>query len=80
LLLSNLSLVFKKPGHQSLSQNMEACISKDLEDTHSSQPLYIDANGHQITNENFAIGPSTARETLDSGRAAIDFDRGPYKC
>jgi hypothetical protein len=54
-------------------------FSRDLEDTHSSQPLYIDANGHHITNGNFAVGPSTARETFDSGRAGIDFDRGPCK-
>jgi hypothetical protein len=54
-------------------------FSRDLEDMHGSQPLYIDANGHHITNENFAVGPSVARETFDSGRAAINFDRGPCK-
>jgi hypothetical protein len=54
-------------------------FSRDLEDMHGSQPLYIDENGHHIKNENFAVGPSVARETFDSGRAAINFDRGPCK-
>jgi hypothetical protein len=54
-------------------------FSRDLENMHDSQLLYIDANGHHITNENFAVGPSTAREAFDSGRAAINFDRGPCK-
>jgi hypothetical protein len=55
-------------------------FSRDLKDTtHSSQPLYMDADGNHITNKKFAVGPSTARETFDSGRAAVDFDRGPCK-
>lgn len=54
-------------------------FSGDLEDTPSSQPLYIDANGRRIVNERFAVGPSTARETSDSGRATVNFDRGPCK-
>ena len=54
-------------------------FSRDLKDTHGSQPLYIDANGHHVKNENFAVGPSTARENFDNGRAAISFDRGPCK-
>jgi hypothetical protein len=53
--------------------------SKDLKDAPSSQPPYINANGDCIPNESFAIGPSTARETFDSGRATINFDRGPCK-
>ena len=54
-------------------------FSRDLEGAPSSQPLYIDENGNYITNEEFAVGPSTARETFDSGRGGIDFDRGPCK-
>ncbi|KAH5006440.1 hypothetical protein HBI81_197980 [Parastagonospora nodorum] len=53
-------------------------FSRDLEGAPSSQPLYIDENGNYITNEEFAVGPSTARETFDSGRGGIDFDRGPW--
>jgi hypothetical protein len=54
-------------------------FSGDLEDTPGSQPLYMDANGDYITNKKFAVGPSTARETFDSGRGAINFDRRPCK-
>ncbi|KAJ4373138.1 hypothetical protein N0V83_003429 [Neocucurbitaria cava] len=43
------------------------------------EPLYIDANGAQITNHRFAVGPCTGREWVDSGRAAINFDRGPHQ-
>jgi hypothetical protein len=49
-------------------------FSRNLEGTPSSQPLYIDADGNHITNEDFAIGPSPARETFDDGRAAINFN------
>jgi hypothetical protein len=54
-------------------------FSRDLDVTPSSQPLYIDADSSHITNEDFAIGPSKARETFDSGRAAINFGRGPCR-
>ncbi|KAF1837384.1 hypothetical protein BDW02DRAFT_586650 [Decorospora gaudefroyi] len=38
----------------------------------------FDVNGDHITNESFAVGSSTSRETLDDGRATINFDRGPW--
>jgi len=53
--------------------------SNDLEGTSNSEPLYVDENGFAITDERFAIGPSTGRESNDNGRATIDFDRGPCK-
>lgn len=53
--------------------------SRDLEDTRSSQPLYIDANGGNTADKRFAIDLSVARETFDNGRAAIHFDRGSCK-
>ncbi|KAF5846450.1 hypothetical protein GGP41_003882 [Bipolaris sorokiniana] len=52
--------------------------SKDLEDTPSSQPLYIDAHGGHTKNKNLAIGLSVAREIFDNRRAAINFNRGPW--
>lgn len=52
-------------------------FSNDLKDTAGSQSLYTDANGNQVTNERFNVGPSTSRENFDSGRGAINFDRGP---
>ncbi|KAH7397042.1 kinase-like domain-containing protein [Phaeosphaeria sp. MPI-PUGE-AT-0046c] len=54
-------------------------FAKDLNNTSRSQPLYIDTNGDQITNEQFAIGPTTSRETFDNGRGEIEFDTGPCK-
>ncbi|KAF1913062.1 hypothetical protein BDU57DRAFT_559219 [Ampelomyces quisqualis] len=56
----------------------EPIFLRRLEDSPSSQPLYIEANGDEITNKNLVIGPSTARENFDSGRGAIDFYRGPW--
>jgi hypothetical protein len=53
--------------------------SRGPEGTPSGQPLYIDADGNHITNKDCAIGPSIARETFVSGRAAINFDRGSCK-
>jgi hypothetical protein len=54
-------------------------FSRDLEDTPSSQPLYTDANGDYITNKAFAIGPSTARGAVHSGKATINFEKGSCK-
>jgi hypothetical protein len=53
--------------------------SNDLEETTGNQPLYVDADGIEITDERFAVGPSTGRESIDNGRATINFDRGPCK-
>ncbi|KAF2732731.1 phosphotransferase enzyme family protein [Polyplosphaeria fusca] len=52
--------------------------AKDLEESASNEPLYVDANGIDITDERFVIGLSTGRESIDNGRATIDFDRGPW--
>ncbi|KAF2866862.1 hypothetical protein BDV95DRAFT_679593 [Massariosphaeria phaeospora] len=54
-------------------------FSKDLKDAPSHEPLYIDTNGARVTDERFAIGPSTGRESNDNGRTMIDFDRGPWR-
>ncbi|RMZ79462.1 hypothetical protein DV738_g3395, partial [Chaetothyriales sp. CBS 135597] len=43
-----------------------------------SESLYVDAEGNDIKDEKFAIGPSTGRESIDNGRATIRFDRGPW--
>ncbi|KAJ4992998.1 hypothetical protein SVAN01_01350 [Stagonosporopsis vannaccii] len=53
-------------------------FSKDLKDTHQHGPLYVGLNGDRITNNRYAIGPSTGRENFDNGRAKVDFDRGPW--
>jgi hypothetical protein len=51
----------------------------DLDEPTTNEPLYIDTDGTDITNEKFAIGPSTGRELIDNARATIQFDRGPCK-
>lgn len=53
--------------------------AKDLEERTGNEPLYTDANGVDITDTKFAIGPSTGREFIDNKRMTIDFDRGPCK-
>lgn len=53
--------------------------AKDLEERTGDEPLYIDANGVDIADAKFAIGPSTGRESIDNGRVSINFDRGPCK-
>ena len=53
--------------------------AKDLGEGAGNEPLYIDANGVDITDAKFAIGPSTGRELIDNRRATVDFDRGPCK-
>ncbi|CAD6444631.1 e0f26d8e-30fa-4e00-934e-4dc87380c179 [Sclerotinia trifoliorum] len=52
--------------------------AKDLEERTGNEPLYTDANGIDITNAKFAIGPSTGRELIDNGRANVGFDSGPW--
>ncbi|KAF2259616.1 APH-domain-containing protein [Lojkania enalia] len=52
--------------------------AKDLDESTGNGPLYVDANGIDIIDEKFAIGPSTGRESIDNGRATINFDRGPW--
>ncbi|KAL2063111.1 hypothetical protein VTL71DRAFT_6183 [Oculimacula yallundae] len=53
--------------------------AKDLDERPEITPLFIDESGIETNDTKFAIGPSTGRELLDNGRAAIDFDRGPWK-
>jgi hypothetical protein len=52
---------------------------KDLDESTSNEPLYVDADGIEIKDKRFAVGPSTGRESVDDGRAIINFDRGPCK-
>ncbi|KAF2855758.1 hypothetical protein T440DRAFT_485848 [Plenodomus tracheiphilus IPT5] len=65
------SISFKKYG--------SLYYSKDLEETTRNEPLYIDTNGSNITDEKFVVGPSTGREYTDNGRATINFSRGSWK-
>jgi hypothetical protein len=53
--------------------------AKDLDEPTGNEPLYVDANGIDVIDDKFAIGPSTGRESIDNGRATIRFDRGPCK-
>lgn len=51
--------------------------AKDLDKSTGDEPLYVDTNGIDVIDQKFAIGPSTGRESIDDGRATINFDRGP---
>lgn len=41
---------------------------------------YTDKDGNQVTDDRFAVGPSTSRQNTDDGRQNIEFDRGPCMC
>ncbi|KAL1874972.1 hypothetical protein Plec18167_005640 [Paecilomyces lecythidis] len=38
--------------------------------------VYTDKEGKEVTDERFAVGPSTSRQNTDDGRMEIEFDRG----
>lgn len=44
---------------------------------YSSDMEYSDRCDLVTEHHRFAVGPSTGRESLDDGRIALDFDRGP---
>jgi hypothetical protein len=54
-------------------------FADDLEEMTRDEATYVNANGNEIVDKNFAVGPSTGRESVDDGRATIEFDRGPCK-
>ena len=39
--------------------------------------LYFDTDGVEIKDQRFTIGPTVHRQSIDYGRAQVDFDRGP---
>ena len=53
--------------------------ANDLDESTENEPLYVDATGVDIIDKKFAIGPSTGRESVDNGRATMNFDRGRCK-
>ncbi|KAK0112105.1 hypothetical protein ONS96_001364 [Cadophora gregata f. sp. sojae] len=65
------SVSFQQFGGLYYSNNLEKGTGNEL--------LYTDANGVNVTDAKFAIGPTTARESIDYRRATIEFDRGPWK-
>ncbi|EER23915.1 hypothetical protein CPC735_052850 [Coccidioides posadasii C735 delta SOWgp] len=52
--------------------------AKDV-DPRRQDPLYV-KDGEAVTDSQFAIGPSVAREWSDEGRVNIKCDRGPWDC
>jgi hypothetical protein len=48
--------------------------------TSPGQPVffYQDGNSTEIQDERFTVGPTVHRQTVDYGRAQVEFDRGPY--
>lgn len=53
--------------------------SKDLVSSSDNETLYTDADGVDVKDPRFYIGPSTGRESIDNQRAVAAFDRGPCK-
>jgi hypothetical protein len=54
-------------------------FAEDLGKEVTNKAVYTNANGVDVTDSRFAIGPSTGREIFDDGRGTVDFDRGPCK-
>ncbi|OJD26720.1 hypothetical protein ACJ73_01890 [Blastomyces percursus] len=52
-------------------------FAQDL-DGFRHQSMSYEKGGLTLSDEKFAIGPSTARENVDNGRSAVQFDRGPW--
>ncbi|TVY54027.1 Altered inheritance of mitochondria protein 9, mitochondrial [Lachnellula cervina] len=52
--------------------------AQDLDERIGNEPLYVDANGVEVKDARFTIGPSTGRVSIDNRRATINFDRGPW--
>ena len=53
--------------------------AEDLPGHNSHDFLYVNEDGAEVRDSRFAVGPSTGREVIDDGRAAVTFDRGPCK-
>ena len=53
--------------------------SKDLEGQRHGMPLCNGTQGFDILDDEFAIGPTAAREWIDDGRATVSLNRGPCK-
>jgi hypothetical protein len=67
------SVSFKKFGSLYYANDLDEPTENEL------LTLYADATGIDIIDKKFAIGPSTGRESIDNGRATINFNRGPCK-
>ncbi|KAF2182372.1 hypothetical protein K469DRAFT_232463 [Zopfia rhizophila CBS 207.26] len=52
--------------------------AKALNNPMNNGPLYVNADGIDIKDARFAVGPPTRRENINDGRATIDFNRGPW--
>jgi hypothetical protein len=61
----------------SFAQYGSLYYSSDLDD--SDACVLAKENGSDVQDRRFAVGLSTGRESLDDGRIALDFDRGPCK-
>ncbi|KAH8676899.1 kinase-like domain-containing protein [Tricladium varicosporioides] len=53
--------------------------SKDLVSSLDNETLYTDADGVDVKDPSFSIGPSTGRELIDNGRAGVEFNRGSWQ-
>ena len=50
--------------------------AKDL-DEHMQSLSYVKSEGVRTSNTKFCVGPTTARDSVDDGRMAVSFDKGP---
>jgi len=54
-------------------------FARDLKAGPSTKFLYVNADGNEVIDEQFVLGPTVGRGWLEEGRAKIQFDRGPCK-
>jgi hypothetical protein len=66
-----ISILFKRHG--------SLYYAKDIDEPRRAEPLYVEEDGVEITDEKFTVGPSVCQESFNDRRETIDFDRGPCK-
>ncbi|KAF2127104.1 hypothetical protein P153DRAFT_424425 [Dothidotthia symphoricarpi CBS 119687] len=77
--VKSIALMQKAWTSISFHQYGSLYFTEDLDEPTGTEPLYFDAYGKGITDKRYQVGPSIGRESIDNGRATINFDRGPCK-
>lgn len=65
-----MSYTFKQYGSLYYAEDVPASLTQP-------EFSYYDENSAEIKDKRFAVGPTVHRQTVDYGRAQVDFYRGP---
>lgn len=78
-LIQNFAAIQKAWTSASFKSYGSLYFAPDLQAEPPTDPLYVDADGNDIVDKQFIVGPTTGRGWLEDGRAQIQFDCGPCK-